>query len=156
VKRLLSGNEAVARERGRRALRSPRPIPAPPAPRSWRTWPVTPTSMRVVAQREGSRGRGGGGRLCRAAGAGDHETCGRQRGRRFRFLCVDDRHGGRPGDRDRRRPGDALVTDEQDNRRYSKFARIPCLEPSDSQEAKEMVGVAFEISEQFDTPVSCG
>ena len=42
---------------------------------------------------------------------------------------------------------------EQDNRRYSKFARIPCLEPSDSQEAKEMVGVAFDISEQFDTPV---
>jgi indolepyruvate ferredoxin oxidoreductase alpha subunit len=42
---------------------------------------------------------------------------------------------------------------EQDNRRYAKFARIPCLEPSDSQEAKEMVGVAFEISEQFDTPV---
>ncbi len=42
---------------------------------------------------------------------------------------------------------------EQDNRRYAKFARIPCLEPSDSQEAKDMVGVAFEISEQFDTPV---
>ena len=42
---------------------------------------------------------------------------------------------------------------EQDNRRYAKFARIPCLGPSDSQDAKEMVGVAFEISEQFDTPV---
>ncbi len=42
---------------------------------------------------------------------------------------------------------------EQDNRRYAKFARIPCLEPSDSQEAKDMVGVAFELSEQFDTPV---
>ncbi len=42
---------------------------------------------------------------------------------------------------------------EQDNRRYCKFARVPCLEPSDSQEAKEMVGVALAISEQFDTPV---
>ncbi len=42
---------------------------------------------------------------------------------------------------------------EQDNRRYAKFARIPCLEPSDSQEAKDLVGVALEISEQFDTPV---
>ncbi len=42
---------------------------------------------------------------------------------------------------------------EQDNRRYAKFARIPCLEPSDSQEAKEMVGLALDISEQFDTPV---
>lgn len=42
---------------------------------------------------------------------------------------------------------------EQDNRRYAKFARVPCLEPSDSQEAKDMIGAAFEISEKFDTPV---
>jgi indolepyruvate ferredoxin oxidoreductase alpha subunit len=42
---------------------------------------------------------------------------------------------------------------EQDNRRYAKFARVPCLEPSDSQEAKDLVGVALDISEQFDTPV---
>jgi indolepyruvate ferredoxin oxidoreductase alpha subunit len=42
---------------------------------------------------------------------------------------------------------------EQDNRRYAKFARIPCVEPSDSQEAKDLVAVALEISEQFDTPV---
>ena len=42
---------------------------------------------------------------------------------------------------------------EQDNRRYAKFARIPCVEPSDSQEAKDLVGTALEISEQFDTPV---
>ncbi len=42
---------------------------------------------------------------------------------------------------------------EQDNRRYARFARIPCLEPSDSQEAKDLVGAALEISEQFDTPV---
>ncbi len=42
---------------------------------------------------------------------------------------------------------------EQDNRRYARFARIPCLEPSDSQEAKDLVGVALDLSEQFDTPV---
>jgi indolepyruvate ferredoxin oxidoreductase alpha subunit len=42
---------------------------------------------------------------------------------------------------------------EQDNRRYCKFARVPCLEPGDSQEAKDLVGVALEISERFDTPV---
>ena len=42
---------------------------------------------------------------------------------------------------------------EQDNRRYAKFARVPCLEPSDSQDAKDMVAVALEMSEQFDTPV---
>jgi len=42
---------------------------------------------------------------------------------------------------------------EQDNRRFAKFARVPCLEPSDSQDAKDMVGVALDLSEQFDTPV---
>ncbi len=42
---------------------------------------------------------------------------------------------------------------EQDNRNYAKFAKIPMLEPSDSMEAKEFVKMAFEISEQFDTPV---
>ncbi len=42
---------------------------------------------------------------------------------------------------------------EQDNRTFAKFARIPCLEPSDSQEAKDLMVAAFELSERFDTPV---
>jgi indolepyruvate ferredoxin oxidoreductase, alpha subunit len=42
---------------------------------------------------------------------------------------------------------------EQDNRNYAKFAKIPMLEPSDSQEAKDFVKLAFELSEKFDTPV---
>ena len=42
---------------------------------------------------------------------------------------------------------------EQDNRNYSKFAKVPMLEPSDSQEAKDFVRLSFEISEAFDTPV---
>ena len=42
---------------------------------------------------------------------------------------------------------------EQDNRQFAKFARIPCLEPSDSQEAKDMMVAAFDLSEKFDTPV---
>jgi len=42
---------------------------------------------------------------------------------------------------------------EQDNRFYAKFAQIPMLEPSDSQESKEMTVRAFELSEEFDTPV---
>jgi indolepyruvate ferredoxin oxidoreductase alpha subunit len=50
-------------------------------------------------------------------------------------------------------PGMHSSQNEQDNRRYCKFARVPCLEPSDSQEAKDLVGVALEISEGFDTPV---
>ncbi len=42
---------------------------------------------------------------------------------------------------------------EQDNRTFAKFARIPCLEPSDSQDAKDMTIAAFGLSERFDTPV---
>ncbi len=42
---------------------------------------------------------------------------------------------------------------EQDNRFYAKFAQVPLLEPSDSQEAKDMLIAAYEISEKFDTPV---
>ena len=42
---------------------------------------------------------------------------------------------------------------EQDNRNYAKFAKIPMLEPADSQEAKDYIKIAFDISERFDTPV---
>jgi indolepyruvate ferredoxin oxidoreductase alpha subunit len=50
-------------------------------------------------------------------------------------------------------PGMHSSQNEQDNRRYAKFAKLPCLEPSDSQEAKDFVSHALEISERFDTPV---
>jgi indolepyruvate ferredoxin oxidoreductase alpha subunit len=42
---------------------------------------------------------------------------------------------------------------EQDNRNYAKFAKIPMIEPSDSQEAKDYIKIAFDLSERFDTPV---
>ncbi len=42
---------------------------------------------------------------------------------------------------------------EQDNRTFAKFARVPCLEPSDSQQAKDLTIAAFGLSERFDTPV---
>jgi len=50
-------------------------------------------------------------------------------------------------------PGMHSSQNEQDNRLYAAFAKIPLLEPSNSQEAKDMVGLAMEISENFDTPV---
>ncbi len=50
-------------------------------------------------------------------------------------------------------PGCWSSQNEQDNRQYARFAKIPCLEPSDSQEARDFVGLALDISEQFDTPV---
>jgi indolepyruvate ferredoxin oxidoreductase alpha subunit len=42
---------------------------------------------------------------------------------------------------------------EQDNRNYAKFAKVPMFEPSDSQEAKDLIKLAYEVSEKFDTPV---
>jgi len=42
---------------------------------------------------------------------------------------------------------------EQDNRNYARFAKIPMIEPSDSAEAKEFIKLAFGISREFDTPV---
>lgn len=42
---------------------------------------------------------------------------------------------------------------EQDSRHWGRFAHVPILEPSDSQEAYEMCATAFEISEQFNTIV---
>src|SRR5512133_3287892 len=50
-------------------------------------------------------------------------------------------------------PGMHSSPNEQDNRTFAKFARIPCLEPSDSQEAKDLMIAAFGLSERFDTPV---
>lgn len=50
-------------------------------------------------------------------------------------------------------PGLHSSQNEQDNRHYARFAKVPMLEPGDSQEAKEFVKLGFELSEQFDTPV---
>jgi indolepyruvate ferredoxin oxidoreductase alpha subunit len=50
-------------------------------------------------------------------------------------------------------PGMHSSQNEQDNRYYAKMAKIPCLEPSDSQECLELTKLAFELSEKFDTPV---
>ena len=42
---------------------------------------------------------------------------------------------------------------EQDSRHYARAAKIPMLEPSDSAEALHFAKLAYELSEQFDTPV---
>jgi indolepyruvate ferredoxin oxidoreductase alpha subunit len=55
-------------------------------------------------------------------------------------ICADD-------------PGIHSSQNEQDNRHYARLAKVPMLEPSDSQEAYDLMAHAFEISERFDTPV---
>lgn len=44
-------------------------------------------------------------------------------------------------------------SNEQDNRHYARSARVPMLEPSDSEEAKNFMKYAVEMSRTFDTPV---
>ncbi|MBQ2719860.1 MAG: indolepyruvate ferredoxin oxidoreductase subunit alpha [Clostridia bacterium] len=50
-------------------------------------------------------------------------------------------------------PGIASSQNEQDTRMIGRSAHIPVIEPSDSQEAKDLLLTAFEISEEYDTPV---
>ena len=50
-------------------------------------------------------------------------------------------------------PGMHSSQNEQDSRHYAKAAKIPMVEPSDSAECRDYTALAFELSEQFDTPV---
>jgi indolepyruvate ferredoxin oxidoreductase alpha subunit len=50
-------------------------------------------------------------------------------------------------------PGMFSSQNEQDTRHYARMAKVPCIEPTDSGEARSFVRAAFELSESFDTPV---
>lgn len=50
-------------------------------------------------------------------------------------------------------PGMHSSQNEQDSRRHAIAAKVPMLEPSDSQDALDFTKVAYDLSERFDTPV---
>lgn len=50
-------------------------------------------------------------------------------------------------------PGLYSSQNEQDTRAVARAAHVPVLQPSDSQEAKDFMKYAFELSEKYDTPV---
>ena len=50
-------------------------------------------------------------------------------------------------------PGMHSSQDEQDSRVLADFARVPCFEPSDQQEAYDMARAAFDYSEAHEVPV---
>ncbi|MGI6701441.1 MAG: indolepyruvate ferredoxin oxidoreductase subunit alpha [Christensenellales bacterium] len=50
-------------------------------------------------------------------------------------------------------PGMHSSQNEQDSRMYGRSAHVPMLEPSDSQEAKDYIKAAYELSEKYDLPV---
>ena len=49
-------------------------------------------------------------------------------------------------------PGMHSSQNEQDSRHYAIAAKLPMIEPANSKECKEFVKLAYELSEQFDTP----
>ena len=50
-------------------------------------------------------------------------------------------------------PGMHSSQNEQDSRHYAVSAKIPMLEPADSEEARLFAKRAFQLSEEYDTPV---
>ncbi|MBN1316774.1 MAG: indolepyruvate ferredoxin oxidoreductase subunit alpha [Anaerolineales bacterium] len=50
-------------------------------------------------------------------------------------------------------PGAWSSQNEQDSRHYARLGKFPCLDPADSNEAKEFTRAAFELSERFNTIV---
>ena len=50
-------------------------------------------------------------------------------------------------------PGQHSSQNEQDSRHWTRFGKLPMLEPADSQECRDFTRVAFDMSERFDTPV---
>lgn len=50
-------------------------------------------------------------------------------------------------------PGMHSSQNEQDSRRYAIASKLPMVEPADSQECKDYVGLAYELSEKYQTPV---
>ncbi len=50
-------------------------------------------------------------------------------------------------------PGMHSSQNEQDSRHHAIASKIPMIEPTDSNECKEFTKLAFELSEQFDTPI---
>ena len=50
-------------------------------------------------------------------------------------------------------PGMYSSQNEQDSRMVARAAMVPVLEPSDSQEAKDFIKLAYDLSEEYDTPI---
>ncbi len=50
-------------------------------------------------------------------------------------------------------PGMHSSQNEQDSRHYAIAAKVPMLEPADSKECLELTKLAYELSEEYDTPV---
>ena len=139
---------------GRPGSRWPPPIPGHPAPRSSRTSPPTTTSTASGRTNEKvalevAMGASIGGR----PRPGGHEARGPQRGRRPALHRLLHRRQRRPRHRHRRRPRPAQLPERagQPQLRASS-PRSRCIEPSDSQEAKDFVKLRLRAVARSSTP----
>ena len=156
--RPLTGNEAIARGAWEAGVRVAAAYPGTPQHRNPGNprrpiRPKTCTRSGRPTKRSRSTSRSAP-RLPDSRALCADEACRPQR--RRRCLHVADLY------RRERRPGASPVCDdpgihssqnEQDTRIYGQLATVPVLEPSDAQEALDLTRLAFEMSEQFDTPV---
>ncbi len=69
----------------------------------------------------------------------------------FTFACIGVNGGSVLVTADE--PGMHSSQNEQDNRNYARHAKVALFEPSDSQEAKDMLKEAYTISEAYDMPI---
>ena len=49
--------------------------------------------------------------------------------------------------------GHSSAQSEQDTRFYSRMGKMPTIEPTNAQEAKDLTKLAFDISEKYEIPV---
>jgi len=154
VKRLLSGNEAIARGAWEAGVRFAAGYPGTPSTEvletlaSYEEVDAHWSTNEKVAFEEGMGAALGGVRtLVTMKHVGLNVAAdpfmvfpyaGTNAG--FVVLVADD-------------PGMYSSQNEQDSRYFAKIAKIPLLEPSDAEEARQMIKAAFDLSERFATPV---
>jgi len=110
-------------------------------------------SMRNGLRRKGRHGGRNRRGLGRRQGDGGDEACRRQCGGRSLFTASYTGTNGALVVITADDPSLHSSQNEQDNRHYARFAKIPMLEPADSEEAKAFIKRAFELSEKL-TPRS--
>lgn len=154
MKVLLSGNEAFARGAYEYGVKVAAAYPGTPSSEILKNvsqygeiYSEWSTNEKVAAEVAIGASIGGGRALCAMKSAGLNVACDplmafTYTGVNAGFVLID------CGD-----PGMASSSTEQDDRYMGKLAGYPILEPSDSAEAKEFVGIGLELSEMFDIPV---
>ena len=154
MKALLSGNEAIARGAYEYGVVVASAYPGTPSSEILKNvaqykeiYSEWATNEKVATEVAIGSAIGGGRALCAMKSAGANVACdplvaftytGVNAGM-VMVICGD--------------PGMASSSTEQDDRYFAKLARTPILEPSDSAEAKDFVGLALELSERYDIPV---